>query len=232
MSTAGYISFPRSPQPIREPVTKFGSNPVWLTKPEWPLSRRTGEPMVFIGQIALTPEIFGPVAGKMAYLFLAEHGTFLGRPVYDPNSYLPDAGANAVIVQPGDNSHHPTRPLVEGPSLFRFDKGKRRILLFRKKICVPCEYGVSLTLRDDPDQLDEDADDPYASIPHDMDDCKVGGIPMWIQDEEWPYPDSRRLLVQLVWGMFPFFLELGDAATLYAFLSRDGSTGKLLWQCY
>jgi hypothetical protein len=65
-----------------------------------------------------------------------------------------------------------------------------------------------------------------------MDDCKVGGVPIFIQDEWWPFPDSRRLLLQLVWGKYPFHLVLGDAGTLYTFLSADGRTGKMLWQCY
>lgn len=227
MSTAGYITFYPSQQPIGEPATKFGGKPVWLGKPEWPVSRRTGEPMLFIGQVALVPEIFGPVEGHMAYIFISERDTFLGRHTYDPES-----GENAVVVQPGDNSHQRNRPLVEGPSIYRREKGQRRFLFFREPIRVPCEYGVSLTMREDPDQLDPDADDPYASVPHDLDDCKLGGLPVWIQDEEWPYPDSRQLLLQLVWGKCPFDVMLGDAATLYAFLSKEGSAGKLLWQCY
>jgi hypothetical protein len=55
---------------------------------------------------------------------------------------------------------------------------------------------------------------------------------VWIQDPEWPYEDSRHLLLQLVWGKYPFHLELGDAGSLWAFLNRDGTEGRMVWQSY
>jgi hypothetical protein len=146
MTAAGYLSFHLSDRPIREPVTKFGGNPVWLGPPEWPVSRRTGEPMGFIGQVALDPAIFGAAEGKMAYLFLNDTPSFWGVPNYEP-----DGGENGVVVQPGDNRHLRTRPFAEGPSIYRVEKGRRRFLLFRERLRVPAEYGVSLTRREEPD---------------------------------------------------------------------------------
>jgi carbamoyl-phosphate synthase large subunit len=55
--------------PIREPVTKFGGQPVWIEGPDWPLSRQTGRPMRFIFQVALEPRLFGTIPARMAYLF-------------------------------------------------------------------------------------------------------------------------------------------------------------------
>jgi hypothetical protein len=182
--------------------------------------------MQFVGQVALDPEVFGGTEGRLAYIFRSPAGPWSGPP--DPD---PDGGENAVVVQPGDNGHVPTSPLREGPELYRRD-WRRRGPLFWWPVRAPCEYAVSLTKRQDPDQLCWQVDDPYASLPHDINDCKVGGMPYWIQDEAWPYPESRVLLLQLVWGRFPFELDLGDAGALYAFLSKDGRSGKLLWQCY
>ncbi len=36
------------------------------------LSEESDEPMMFIGQIALEPELFPDAQGKMAYLFMTE----------------------------------------------------------------------------------------------------------------------------------------------------------------
>jgi hypothetical protein len=47
-------------------VTKFGGQPVWLEAPQWPIGRANGKPMEFIGQVALDPQIFGNIPGKMA----------------------------------------------------------------------------------------------------------------------------------------------------------------------
>jgi hypothetical protein len=231
MSTAGYITFRLAEAPIAEPATKFGGRPLWLDRPQWPLSRRTGEQMAFLAQVALDPAIFGPCVGKLAYLFAAptREWALSWKEWQSPDRW---GRVMTVIIQPGENRHIETRPLNEGPGLLRRHKGRRRFLWFRERLWLPAEYAVSLTIREDPDELDETLDDPAAAVPHDMDDCKVGGLPTWIQDEEWPYPDSRRLLLQLVWGKFPFHLDLGDAGTLYAFLSRDGRAGKILLQCY
>src|SRR5437016_242826 len=42
----------RVEQPVHEPVTKFGGQPVWLGEPAWPISRNYG-PMQFVCQVAV-----------------------------------------------------------------------------------------------------------------------------------------------------------------------------------
>ena len=59
------IEFVKTDKPITELVTKFGGQPVWLGKPEWPLSKSTGNPMRFICQIAIDQTRFSPVAAQM-----------------------------------------------------------------------------------------------------------------------------------------------------------------------
>ena len=47
------IKFHLTENPIQELTTKFGGQPNWLTKPEWPLSRSLNKQMSFIGQIKI-----------------------------------------------------------------------------------------------------------------------------------------------------------------------------------
>ena len=54
--------------PITDPVTKFGGQPVWIDEPAWPLSRETGNPMRFIGQLELREEYGFNTPAKMACL--------------------------------------------------------------------------------------------------------------------------------------------------------------------
>jgi len=91
------IEFIESKVPIREMVTKFGGPPVWVKAPRWPTSRATGQPMQFIGQIALDPELFGPVRGRMAYLFMTDAEASVD------GTWEPDSRENDVIIQPGDD---------------------------------------------------------------------------------------------------------------------------------
>jgi hypothetical protein len=87
------ITFHEAHGPIVDPVTKFGGQPVWVADPVWPLSRSTGQPMQFIGQIALDRDLFGDVPARMAYLFMTD--TDGSAETWDPN-----AGENAVVLQP------------------------------------------------------------------------------------------------------------------------------------
>jgi hypothetical protein len=62
---------------------------------------------------------------------------------------------------------------------------------------------------------------------------KLGGTPIWVQSEEWPFGRPTPLLLQLDSYKMPFNgleLGLGDAEVLYAFISDDGSLGRVLVQ--
>lgn len=72
---------------VREAVTKVGGQPVWLEEPQWPLSRRTGRPMEFLGQFALA-------GGRLACLFMTGGGHVDG-------TWEPEGGENALVIQPG-----------------------------------------------------------------------------------------------------------------------------------
>jgi hypothetical protein len=97
--------FPAS-GPVREAVTKLGGQPVWLEEPQWPLSRRTGEPMRFLGQFTLA-------GGVLGYLFMTGHGRGSVDGTYDP-----EGGENALLVQPGGRvpGFVTVRARAEGPT--------------------------------------------------------------------------------------------------------------------
>lgn len=85
------LAFVESPEPIGEPITKFGGQPVWLDEPTWPLSVETGRPMRFIGQIRLPGDEV-----RLGYLFMTEEEGDWVDATYDPT-----AGENAFFAQPG-----------------------------------------------------------------------------------------------------------------------------------
>lgn len=208
------IAFREVSQPITELVTKFGGQPVWLTEPQWPLSRATGHPMRFICQIALDPDLFGEIPGKMAYIFITDDEQFVD------GTWNPERGENSVIIQPGVPTA-PTAPPRAGPTLQRSEKdpaGKHHI--FRD-----VEYAVELTSGADPGSFSDDE-----ALDH-LEEFKIGGTPAFLQGETYPSGGPWRLLAQIDSADDLFFLNFGDAGVGYAFLSADGAQGRFLWQC-
>lgn len=216
------IEFFEANQPITELVTKFGGQPVWLEKPEWPLSRATGEPMRFIGQIALEPEIFGNIPARMAYLFMSDE---------PDETWSADSGENALIIQPGVTEIK-TEPLSKGPTFYRMVKK------FFGAMNVPKtqEFGVRLTAGDDPEFVDEGSrfefsDEEDEALTKALDGNKVGGVPGFLQGDEFPEGGPWKLVLQLSSTKVPFHVNFGDAGIGYAFISEDGKRGRFLWQC-
>lgn len=218
--------------PITQPVTKFGGQPVWLMEPQWPVSRSTGEPMRFLCQIALDEQIFGNLAGRMAYIFLTENEA--ENKLVD-NTWDPVGGENAVIIQPGGASEVETRPLVTGPSLYKYvwDPPAPE----RPGVPVPVELAVQLKPDHDPDVLDEDLARSQGNAALDayfdrVNEDKIGGTPAFLQYPEYPLGSAAKLLLQLnAPENAAFSVNFGDAGVAYAFISEDGTRGKFLWQC-
>lgn len=218
------LTFHEAQEPINGFVTKFGGQPTWYGEPQWPLSHSTGEPMEFICQVALDPHLFGDIPGRMAYIFMADDG----------ETWDPDAGDNAVIIQPG-NCDIPTRPLLTGPTLQKWvappsgGPGSRLVP-------VPCECTVELTPGEDPDALIEDeavhaSEEAWEAFTAHWNEDKIGGTPAFLQGSEFPANGNGRLLLQLDSANDIFSINFGDAGIGYAFLSEDGTRGKFLWQC-
>ena len=92
------VSFHSASAPITEPVTKFGGQPVWITEPEWPLSEETGEPMRFICQVTLYPELFGDVKGKMAYIFMTDGEDYVDGTWEPEGARMPSSSSRTELM--------------------------------------------------------------------------------------------------------------------------------------
>ena len=219
------IEFIEADAPITDPVTKFGVQPVWLERPEWPLSKELGRQMQFVCQIALDPDIFGVSPGKMAYLFIT------GESEWVDATYDPEGGENAIIIQPGGTNDVETVPESEGPSLYTFVDGRGW------EGTVPYEYSVNLQPGEDPEYVGEDervewSEAEFDAYERSLDGNKVAGTPGFIQADEFPEAGPWRLLLQLDSMTVPFHVNFGDAGIGYAYISEDGRSGTFLWQCY
>ena len=220
------LEFHPASKPVTAPVTKFGGQPSWIATPQWPLSRSTGRPMRFIGQIVLTPHIFGQIPAKMAYLFMTDANNDLVSGTWEP-----DGGENAIILQP-DTFPGETQPLWQGLTLQRWEKK-----LFHKTLVpVSCEFSVTQIPGADPefvaetamDHLREDQLEEYAMQ---LSGSKIGGTPGFLQSAEFPEGGPWKLLLQLDSTQVPFHLDFGDEGIGYAFISEDGTHARFLWQC-
>jgi hypothetical protein len=131
------IEFIPAERPIRDCVTKFGGQPVWISESEWPVSKSTGEKMAFICQISLSEELFGTKG--MAYVFMTHNPEVDG-------TWESDGGENAVVIQRGEQSGSET-PEEQGPTLYKM------VPKFFSKQLVPkpCEFAVKLVSGQDPD---------------------------------------------------------------------------------
>lgn len=197
--------------PLDKPVSKFGGQPVWLDQPQWPLSRQTGNQMRFICQIALDEALFPGAQGRMAYLFMTEEedGEFVD------GTYEADGGENAVVVQPG-STDAPVSDEATGPTLYRMVEKEGHDRLQPER----CEFAVNLVEGSDEEVTDEG-----------LEENKIGGVPVFMQGEEYPSGGPWRLLVQLDSCSVPFYVNFGDAGVGYAFVHEEGDAGKFLWQC-
>jgi hypothetical protein len=214
--------FIRSKREIKEPITKFGGQPVWLSGPEWPISKGWyNRPMMFVAQIALDNRIFENGDGKMAYIFIT-HCDNPNDDFFDPDIIYPDEGENAVIIQPIGNALVNTIPLENGPTLFDHSGSSY-------------EAYVRLRESEDPDFIDSfnfkkmsgNEKRQYCDI---IEGNKLGGTPYFFQGDEWPEGKMLPLLIQLNSSFLPFYLNLGSSPTVFSFLDESLKSGKLLIQ--
>jgi uncharacterized protein YwqG len=227
MPSKHQIEFREVSSPINDAVTKFGGRPAWIGEPQWPVSRETGNPMRFICQLNLTTELFPNTTAQMAYLFMTdeENGEFVD------GTYEPDGGENAVILQPGAVAV-PTKTLTEGPTLYRRIQKPGQDRLEPER----CEFAVRLVVEEDGPFLSEsersklpgsEAQAAYGTL----NENKIGGTPVFMQGDAFPFDGTCRLLLQLDSCSVPFYVNFGDAGVGYAFLNHAGDQAKFLWQC-
>ncbi|HEX9996769.1 MAG TPA: DUF1963 domain-containing protein [Abditibacterium sp.] len=202
------ISFRPTTSPITEAITKFGGQPTWISEPQWPVSRETGNQMRFIAQVRLDAKIFGLEADKMAYLFMTDEDED-----FVDSTFEYDGGENALVILP-DGVNASALPLSTGPTLQAFVKVDGQVMLQPTQV----EFLAELS-----DQDDLEDGQKFKN--------KIGGQPHWLQNEEWPSNDKWLLVLQLDSVSVPFDINFGDAGVGYAFLSADGKRGRFGWQC-
>ncbi len=211
------IEFVETKVPCLDPVTRFGGKPTWFATPQWPLSRSTGQPMMFICQILLTPPIFEQCSPeRMAYLFMSASDD-----EYIDGTFDPDRGENAFLIQ-ARTGDIPIEPEV-GANLLK----KRIDLPNCAPLFEPCEFIAKLTTCDEsltqPQALDGMGTEPFEN--------KIGGSPVFLQNDEFPTGGNWKLALQLSDSSVPFWVNFGDGCG-YAFVDESAQLGKFLWQCY
>lgn len=214
------IRFIETKSAITTLSTKFGGQPVWAVQADWPLSQSTNVPMRFIGQVRVEGPMFPKAPLSMAYIFMADEG----------EGWDPTKGDNKVILQPIRDESVASISSFTGPSLEKSVKSKDGLLGFKA-----CEYRVNLSIRNDPDR--EPLGDGFwwwlRMLIHSVRIAgnKLGGVPFWVQDEEYPFDEPCYLLLQLDSTHVPFYINFGDNGTGYVFILEDASEGRFLWQC-
>ncbi len=165
--------------------------------------------MRFLAQVVVRDE---PLT--LAYVFMTDEDDDY------VDTFEPDGGENAVVVQPGgllpDGVR--TQPLATGPGL-RDDDGE------------PVELVVSDDVGGDAMAGDAMAGDAMAELDDadQLDVVRTSGEPQWLQADEHPGP-GWRLAIQLDSGAVPASLAFGDAGVGYAFVNDDLDRGVFFWQ--
>ena len=230
MGKRGTLTFVDSKRPISSPATKFGGQPTWLSDPQWPLSRSTGEPMRFIGQIAIPAELFPHAVGKLAYVFMTESDDYVD------GTWEPAGGENAVIIQPVDGVEAPIVEVASSPTGPTLQRHVKR--LFTKKLhpmAVEIEIGISW--EDEPDFLSDNDRSSRSDAENEaywdaIQGTKLGGAPAFVQYDEYPDADCNwGLLMQIDSCDVPFSVNFGDAGVAYIYIDTDAKRGRMLWQC-
>ena len=219
------ITFIETRNPILKPVTKFGGQPVWVDKPQWPASAETGNLMRFICQINLTDGQFQSALGKVAYIFMTEEEEYVD------GTWEPDGGENTVVIQ-SVQAGMTTEEAISGPTIVQYVKVEGEKLLQAE----PKEYEVRLLKKEEPAYASEQERASWTESVFDdyakkLEGNKIGGSPIFLQGEEFPSDDEYRLLMQLDSTDVPFSINFGDAGIGYAFINQDCTVGKFLWQC-
>ncbi|MBU3104306.1 DUF1963 domain-containing protein [Clostridium gasigenes] len=213
------IDFIEEKKKVEVPITKFGGQPVWIDKVQWPIDEENGKPMRFICQIELYPEIFGENKLKMAYLFVSKEW----------NNYV-------VICQPL-NTKIVTKEISKGPTIYRMVQNKNSSFLVEEG----CEFTLNLTAGEDynfvrqgpyfkdDELIFEESPEDYDEI---LDGNKIGGTPLFLSCDDLPEEDTWKLLLQLDATTLPFELNFGDAGIGFFFINmRDNSLKFIIESC-
>ncbi|GAA1071682.1 hypothetical protein GCM10009605_03340 [Nocardiopsis composta] len=201
------MAFEEAGEPIAEPVTKVGGQPVWLEEPVWPLAAKTGDPMRFIGQFRLPGERV-----RLGYLFMTEESRFVDT------TYQADGGENAFIVQPGGRLA-PFYEVTEAATGPTHGPDHRASL----SPCTPKQPDAADIA--EAEEAGEEAGPKYGL------ECRIGGRPGWVQVRQEPAEEGDWAFAgQLAWFGMPFDVEFGSAGVGYCFYEENTGEGRFFWQ--
>ena len=162
--------------------------------------------------------MFPNSVGEMAYIFMTGEDP---EEIVSADTWLAEGGENAVIIQPGKiPSFINVTPSETGPSLNQ-------------------EFAVNLTAVAEPFRSVSEFEDFMelrSEEEHDKNynffcKTKIGGTPVYIQDEEYPQGKGWLPLLQINSNDVPFDINLGDCGTAYIYINTEGTEGRMLWQC-
>ncbi len=146
-------------------------------------------------------------------------------------TWEPDGGENALLIVPRKNL---TDSLTVGdaPRLCRMAKK----WLSKELVPKPCCFSAKLTFSEDPafipqEKLMDMSDGEAETYRESLQGNKLGGTPVFLQNEELPIAEPWHLLLQLDSAQVPFSINFGDAGIGYAFINGAGTEGRFLWQC-
>jgi hypothetical protein len=185
-------------EPIVEPVSKFGGQPVWIGDPTWPISV-DGAPATFMAQFTI------PGRDGLAYLFL------------DDAAVETDEDWGKVIVQPGPVPV-PFLAMTTGPTFWTDMPGPERYM--SRRIARPIESRVVLEPGLDFDDWSILDDYPGRDRDDERDWNKVAGNPRWLQSDETPDQPGWRFLFQFTAAKVGH--EFADGAEVYGLIHDDG----------
>jgi hypothetical protein len=222
------MTFRPAASPVRDPVAKLGGQPLWLDRPCWPSSAALKVPMMFVGQF--------PIPGndvRLAYLFVTDdpHGM--------AETYDPDGGENALLVQPGGRipDFLATTATSTGPALWRRGATWEEHVPVELRIeTSPLDPAAEQVLETRIARLEAERGGTFLEVtgtstspPYSY----LGGKPRTWQSQV-PVPAPWRFFFQLDgsegWDGEPYALNFGGG-TGYAYLSHDEREGRFHWDC-
>jgi hypothetical protein len=186
--------------PVREPVTKFGGQPVWLEAPTWPVAADEG-PMTFMAQFAV------PGVDGLAYLFIDPSPS-------DLIDFSDPGFAGCLFMQPGPPPfRHLSR--ASGPTYASgVDDDERFELRLTGRLT---EYVPTLEEGRDYPDWEVFRAEPPDERDDDRDWNKIGGSPRYLQNG--PPPGEWRFLFQFTAEHVGH--EMGDGAECYGLIDPD-----------